>query len=279
MNHIGIDQLGINTVHYRYFTFESFLECQRKTGIRKIELFGAPPHCWIDTYGSDDPVRLKEIAAMHGMSISAFMIETSSMRYTLGSEGIWLERSETYFERCFLYAKALGVPYAVIRSNGFLLNRRAEDRCKRFDRMLRRLLETAEGCGMGIVLMPQFEDKTSMIRSLKDMLFWLEHYPDAGLYAGADIASVYEGGSNIETWLSALGNKLRHIHLSSTVFDGNRRCFGDGYLNGSEIMQILDEHAFTGVITLYHDLRKYWTDPLSADLKAVSALGLQETGK
>ncbi len=274
MKKVSLDKISINTVHYRYFDFHSFLTMAKKTGVRSIELLSAPPHCWIDTYGENDPTELLRTAARHGFAFRSLMIETSSMRYTLGSEDEFADMVPHYFEHCINFASVLGVSKVVIRANGFLLDRPQDVKRKVMSKMLDMLLHLCADHEMDLVLMNQYEDKTSMIQTLADMKKWLYAYRGSRILAGADICSVYESGSNIEEWLDILGGQLNHIHLSGTVFDGNRRGFGDCYLNGQQIIKELEEADYNGDMVLYHDMRKYWTDPLSTDMNALTALGL-----
>lgn len=272
MRPVSRDRIGISTVHYRYYTFDSFLAMQRQTGLTKTDLLGAPPHCRIEAGDGSNAARLREAAGAQGMEIRSLTLETSSFRYTLGSEGEFLKETCRRLPLCLDFAAAAGADKILLQANGFRLDRDPAASKKQLEEMLSMILELAGERDLSVGLLPQCEDRTSLIRNLEDMRYWMDRMSDPRLFPAPDTACVYESGEDLSDWLLAFGGRIRHIRLSNTMMDGNRRAFGDGYLHLGDLLGELEAGGYTGELGLYYDLRKYWREPLFYDQQVLSLL-------
>ena len=71
MSRILWDQLAAMNTHYFHYPFEYFLETQKEFSIKKLELWGAVPHLWIDHTGYESPAGLLAQAKELGMDFAA----------------------------------------------------------------------------------------------------------------------------------------------------------------------------------------------------------------
>lgn len=258
-------EIAGSNIHYRFYTLEDFFMHQERLGIRRVDLFGATPHVWIDAYSATDGAQIRRQMQDHGLEPGVFVPEFSSMRYTLGSEGESGRKTWEYIRRCFHFARELGTDRAVISANGFLLDRDEKERYGRLGEALGRIGRLAEEYGLTLCLMNHYGDGTDMVRRLEDMKRCLDICDSGRIFPAVDTASVYEAGERLEDWLCCFGSRLSYVNLSNTTYDGSRHYWGDGYLNLREILGILDRHRYRGVIGTSYMVREYLARPWEAD--------------
>lgn len=260
-------------IHYRFYTLEDFFSHQERLGIRRVDLFGATPHVWIDAYSATDGRKIRSRMEDYGLEPGVFIPEFSSMRYTLGSEGESERKTWEYIRRCFHFARELGTGRVVISASGFLLDQDETERSGRLEKALGRLGRLAGEYGLTLCLLNHYADCTDMVRSMEDMKRCLEICGSVPVFPAVDTASVYEAGEKLEDWLECFGEKLTYVNLSNTKFDGFRHYWGDGYLNLRAIMGILEEFRYGGAIGTSYMLRDYLAKPWEADERTREMLG------
>lgn len=260
----GSEIAGSN-IHYRFYTLEDFFAHQERLGIRKVDLFGATPHVWIDAYSASDGTKVRRQMQTYGLEPGMFVPEFSSMRYTPGSEGESGRKSWEYIKRCFHFAKELGTDRVAIRANGFLLDRDERVRAGRLEEALGRFCGLAGEYGLTLHLLNHYADCTDMVRSMEDMKRCLRICDSGPLFPAVDTASVYESGERLEDWMRGFGDCLSYVSLSNTKFDGSRHHWGDGYLNLGEIVGILEDYRYSGTVGTSYMLRDYLAKPWEAD--------------
>ncbi|MCD8223302.1 MAG: sugar phosphate isomerase/epimerase [Clostridiales bacterium] len=263
----GVERADIanSNTHYRFYPFEVFLERQRDVGFRKVDLFGATPHVWIDAYEATDGKEIRKKIRNAGLETGVFIPEFSSMRYTLGSLGAAREKTRDYLKRCFEFASGLGCDVLVIGANGFSLDREEDERGLQFEESLSCVCAMARAFGMKIALENHFSDGTDMIRTIEDMRQCMSRQKEENLFVAVDTASVYEAKETLGQWFDAFGDRVIYVCLSNTRFDGARRYWGDGYLNLQELVDTLDGNGYRGAIGCDCMVREYLSAPWKAD--------------
>lgn len=262
---IGKRDIAGSNIHYRFYPLEKFFECQARLGIHKVDLFGATPHVWIDAYNTSDGSGVCKRMQGYGLEPGIFIPEFSSMRYTLGSEGESGRKTWEYIKRCFDFASHLGTGQVAISANGFMLDREEVIRRGRLEETLWRICELAGTYDFKLLLLNHYADRTDMVRSLEDMKYCMQIVDSGQMFPAVDIASVYEAGEKIEDWFQCFGEDISYVSLSNTKFDGAKHCWGDGYLNLWEIMEILDQWQYRGAIGTNYMMREYLARPWEAD--------------
>ena len=252
-------------IHYRFYTLEDFFSHQQRFGIRRVDLFGATPHVWIDAYSAADGRKIRSQMEEYGLEPGMFVPEFTSMRYSLGSEGESGRKTWEYIRRCFHFARELGTDQVVISASGFLLDQDEKKRFGRLEEALGRLGRLAGEYGLMLYLMNHYADCTDMVRSMEDMERCMEICGSIPVFPAVDTASVYEAGERLEDWLECFGEKIRYVNLSNTKFDGSRHYWGDGYLNLHEIVGVLERFRYHGAVGTSYMLRDYLARPWEAD--------------
>ena len=263
-----INLIGNSNIHYRFYTWDFFLEKQRNIGLQRIDLFGADPHVLIDCYSiSTNAKELREKAEDSGMKIQTFTPEFSSFRYALGREGKAQDKSWEYVKRSFDFAKIIETPKIIFSINGFLLDRRKEECWGRTERVIEELDKLSIEYDIDVLIGNHYEDQTDMVRTIEDMRCCMEWVNGGRIYPAVDTASVFHGSETLEKWFEIFGDKISHVNLSNTKFDGMRHCWGDGYLNLYDLMRVLDEHKYRGTLGTSFMVREYLSKPWEADEK------------
>lgn len=260
-----VSEIAGSNIHYRFYTLEDFFMQQERLGIRRVDLFGATPHVWIDAYSATDGKVVRRQMQEHGIEPGLFVPEFTSMRYTLGSEGEPERKTWEYLRRCFQFAKELGTDGVAISANGFLLDREERARFDRFMDKLSRLGLLAGEYGLTLHLLNHYADGTDMVRTLVDMRRCLESCDPGLVVPAVDTASVYEAGERLEDWFSCWGDGISYVNLSNTKYDGSKHYWGDGYLNLRDLLGILEDYRYDGPVCASYMIRDYLARPWEAD--------------
>lgn len=270
---IHIRDIGNSNAHYRFYTFDTFLKCQKELGVRRVDLFGATPHVWIDAYGRSDGREIRKKIESYGLSTGIFMPEFSSMRYCLGSEGSSWRKTQDYLKQCMEFGAGLEVDRMVITADGFLMDRPEEDRRSRLAKALEYMAELAKPYEIRLLLLNHYGDGTSMIRTKEDMAWCMKLLEGKDVGTAVDVASVYEAGESLADWFTSFEDSLSYVCLSNTKFDGARHYWGDGYLNPAQIAEIIDKAGYTGYMGCHYMIRDYLKEPWKADERTWETLG------
>ena len=81
MKLIEANQLAGMNIHYRYFSFEYFLESQLRAGFQNIELWAGSPHFFLSNLEYDDCRKFSRMARERGLNIKVITPENCSVPY------------------------------------------------------------------------------------------------------------------------------------------------------------------------------------------------------
>ena len=261
MEKINMSRFGNCNEHYRFYTMEHFLLNQKRLGFGAVHLFGGTPHVWIDAYRKDEGADMKSQISDAGLRCASFMIETSSMRYSLDLIREADGKSRAYFDRCYAYAAELGVELVHLQANGYCLDDSIESRKNRMLEDLAREKHRAEEFGLKLSVVNRTGDATNLIRSLTDMQEMVAALGEDAPCCTAETAFFYAFGETLDQWLDGLGEKLVQINLTNTLFDGGRHAWGDGYLNMGDLLDTLEQRNYQGELNCGCMVRSYMQKP------------------
>lgn len=279
METIKLSDIGNSNAHYRFYTFETFLKHQKRLGVKRVDLFGATPHVWIDAYSQSGGKKTRQMIQSFGLTPGVFIPEFSSMRYTLGSGEESHAKTHEYLKYCLEFAAEMETSQMVITANGFLLDIEEKQRRFRLTKELGYVLDMAEPLGIRILLQNHYSDHTNMIRTIRDMDWCLKSMEGRKIGAALDVASAYEAGEDIEQWLLRFKDRLEYVCLSNTKFDGAKYYWGDGYLNLADLAAQLTHGAYSGGIGCFYMVRDYLKEPWTADERNVKMLAWAFEGR
>lgn len=279
MGIITLSDIGNSNAHYRFYTFETFLEYQNRLGFKRVDLFGATPHVWIDAYGHSEGKRIRQMMDCWGLMPGIFIPEFSSMRYTLGGIGGWQVKTREYLKHCLEFGAELGISRMAVAANGFFLDSEEEERRFRLTEELGYTADLAEPFGIKVLLLNHYSDHTNMVRTIGDMEWCMKLMEGRNIGPAMDVASAYEAGEDIKQWLSLFGNSLGYVCLSNTKFDGGKHYWGDGYLNLADIGAQLADGGYSGDMGCFYMVRDYLREPWTADQRTAQMLAWAFEGR
>ena len=100
MKLIEANQLAGMNIHYRYFSFEYFLESQLRAGFQNIELWAGSPHFFLSNLEYDDCRKFSRMARERGLNIKVITPENCSVPYHFAAADPDLyRRSFEYFKK------------------------------------------------------------------------------------------------------------------------------------------------------------------------------------
>ena len=81
MKLIERSQLAGMNIHYRYFSFEYFLESQMQAGFQTIELWAGSPHFFLSDMEYADCVRIRHMLRDRGLTVKVITPDRPLTRF------------------------------------------------------------------------------------------------------------------------------------------------------------------------------------------------------
>ncbi len=265
------NRLAVSNKHYRYYTFEHFLETQKRLGFRHIELWGGTPHVWIDAYEADSGAEMKKVVSGYGLEIAAFMPEFSSFRYSLGiSDRAGHRRSMEYLKRCAHYAAQLETDYMLLELNGYRMD---GDFARQWDSLLKTMGHIgtiAAKEGIKAAVFTDLYDGTNLLNSIERLRSCLNTVNHPGICPALNLSAMYMGAETMEDWMNTWKEKLAYVHIVD--YDGDTFS-GDGKVDDNSLLETLkrlDTYPYCDRVGVVLENRACFVRPEMWDEKTAS---------
>jgi protein FrlC len=267
------DRLSAMNVHYVHYSLDYFLDCQAKLGIKNVELLGARQGLWMDPYGHQDPVPIREKLQSRNIACQVFTPDNCCYGYQFAvREPESVRQSFRYFSEGIRFGAALGAKILGAHSGWGYWDEPEDAGFARAVMMLKRLSEVAGEHGMRLSCESLRPEETLIGYRLEQIkrLFDAVGHPNFKLMI--DLTAISVSGERLEDWFSAFGAKnIIHCHFQ----DGNpygHMVWGDGRRNLRRLLEIMREKGYTGLFTQELTDVSYYDDPYYHDQRNVRVL-------
>jgi len=266
MSQISMQNISVMSVQYWHYSFEYFLDSMQKCGLKNIELWAGAPHYCFEDYGTRQEANRK-IARMRrqiedrGMQV--IMLTPEQLNYPVnlaGRDDNYRQKSIHYFTRYMEDALEFGTNRLFVTSGWGLLDEPREDAWKRSIDSMQILSQKAQQLGVELIVEQLQPYESNLVNTWQDMDRLLNEVNSDSLQCCVDVVAMAVVNDNLETFFEHLGSKIKHIHFA----DGNpsgHYVWGDGTLPMMDYIHTLEQHNYTGYLTLEINDSIYWDDP------------------
>ena len=266
------EQLAGMGTHYKFYPLEYFLKCQAELGLQNIEVWCARPHFLLDDYGYEDPVAFQKKVESYGLHICAFSPECTVYNYNLCSyEPTAQKHSMGYFKKGIEAAASVKASTMVINCCGGARNEEPQRIFERAVKNLRELSAIAEDNGVVLAVETVRKDDSIIMNTLPELDALLKAVDSPSVQASLDLTVAGLAGESMEAWFQILGDCVRHIRFVDGRPHG-RLVWGEGLRPIEDCIKSLNQHHYSGFLSLAINDAKYLDDPYAADQKNMSAL-------
>lgn len=267
-----IEDALMSNEHYTYYPLEYFLQQQAALGAKRLELYLAPPHVWVDWQSEEDLSTLRAKIEAAGLRVDAVRPETISQRYApFAAEPERARRSRLYYRRCANIARALGAPLMTLAPVGVY---RDEPTGQGFGRAVRQICEICRDIaptGVTLALENVAPNAPPLLGCARDMCRLLDEAAQPNLACALDVVGMSEAGESLPEWFALLGGRIAYVRLSDGRKGMEHMVCGQGLYPMRKYLAQLNELGYRGPVAL--PLGKgYSADPAAADRRNRAAL-------
>ncbi|MFT4413727.1 TIM barrel protein [Fredinandcohnia humi] len=254
---------GMN-FHYLHYPLEYFLDAMVTYEFKKIELWGASPHLYVEDLSLLEVCQLKKEIDKRELEVVCFTPEQCMYPINLSAKEHRIrERSINYFKKSVEAAIELEAPMVLITAGWGYRNEPRSEALKRTRDSLEQLTAFAEQRKVILALEPLQKVESNLICTLSDLKEMLESVPSNYLKGMVDTIPMAVEGESLSSYFEELKNELIHIHF----IDGNptgHLAWGDGNLPIQTYMETLKKYRYRGALTLEFTSYQYLQNPNEA---------------
>jgi protein FrlC len=270
---IDIERISVLNIHYDNYSFDYFLDCQAKLGIKNVELLGAHQGLWMDHAGYQDAAPIRVKLEQRGLKCPVFTPENCCYGYQFAvKEPELVERCFRFFSNGIKFGAELGARILGANSGWGYWNEPEEEGFKRAVEMLQRLSEVAREYDM-LISCESLRPQESLIGYRLDQikrLFDEVNHPN--FKAMIDICAMAVSNETIQDWFDVFGAaNIIHSHFQDGSPYGHL-VWGDGSHNLRRMIEDMLKNGYKGLFSQELTDRKYFADPFYHDRRNMGNL-------
>jgi sugar phosphate isomerase/epimerase len=268
-------KLAFSTNAFTSFTLADAIRAIARAGYSGVEIMADTPHAYPPEMTPEKIARARLALAETGLQISnvnAFMLKAIGDFWRPS----WIERQKAEREKRIQHtinslklAQALGAPSISTEPGGPLDGLDAETARKWFDEGIMRCLETAERCGVKLLIEPE---PGLLIETPDHVEQFFTRFRSPWLGLNFDVGHFYCVGADIPRAIRRFGPDIGHVHIEDIAPDRRHHHLipGRGAINFGEIFEALRSADYDGWLTV--ELYTEEANPLEAAVEALKRL-------
>lgn len=276
MRQITFDQFGVMSVGYQQYSLEYCFDSIADSGLKYVDFWGGAGHyCAFDTPIGKRQKRVQDIRKMlddRNLKMSVFTAEQLCLYpINVASSNPYVRKNSLDIVKSYIEdTKEFGAKYYFAQMGYSLFDEDEESGFKRAVEALQEMTEYAESIGVKMVMeqLQRYESNLCYDRATLKALIDAVNSPY--LTACVDCVAAAAGGETVEDYYNAF-DEINHVHLADG-FPTGHLVPGDGTNPLNSYIESLQNHDFSGSITLEINNQIYFDDPDKATKRAVEWL-------
>ncbi|MBM7652679.1 sugar phosphate isomerase/epimerase family protein [Neobacillus cucumis] len=272
MSKITRDQITGMNFHYKHYPLEYFLDAMVQYECKKIELWGASPHFYVDELTLSEMRKIKREIDRRDLSVVCFTPEQCVYPINLAAKEERIrERSIQYFLKSAEAAKELGAPLLLVTPGWGYENEDSQEAWKRTRDSLEKLADVAARLELTLALEPLTRVESNIICDAKSLKKMLEEVNSPSLKGMIDTIPMALANEDFNDYFNLLKDEIVHIHFIDGKPEGHL-VWGDGVLPLQTYVDQLSQHGYQGALTLEYTSYQYVQDPDQAMERTLDVL-------
>jgi len=260
MKNLKENQITTSNYPYSRFSLDYTLDSLERIGAKKIEFYAVYPHFHIDDVELEDIKVLKEKLKHHHLEVSCITPEQCLYPVNIAAKDVVARlRSLDVFKKTIQFGAELGARTIVALAGYGTLDEDDTYVWTRSIDSMGLLGEFAKAHGMLIVLETSPRAYTTTHNS-KDVIRMIEQVGSPAISGMVDTATLGYSGETMEEVVTVLGHHLQHAHIADGIPNGHLM-LGEGNLNLTQMIRVLDEVGYSGDLSLEILNDKYMYSP------------------
>lgn len=268
MKKLTWDQIGIMNMNYLFYTLDHFLDAARDMGVENINLWAANPHLHLEDGTDGDFRAVGEKLKERGLRCFCVCPEQVVYPFNIAAEDPLIRsRSIASMKRAVYLCEILESPLLHLCPGWGFYDK--PDGLKRAWELSRDAMieigKAAAERGIVLALEPLQIVESNLVGDIPSAKRMLEEVALDNVKLLVDTCHMAVKGENLDDYFDAFGKDIVHIHLN----ESGQVPWGYGDLPLGTYVSQLEEHEFTGSITLEVCSRRHYIDPDASVKKGV----------
>lgn len=251
-------QVCINNMTYRRYSFEYFLKSVQRLGIKNIELSGCHPHYTIYESEQFDVNALAKKIKNAGIHVLSIEPEQNFLPVNIASHDSYLrEESIRQMQFYIQNAAAFDCNQVIVYPGKGIMDRPLEEAKKYSCDSLYKLEKTAEKCGVTILLQNVSHCISGLTPDCKAVADIVNTVGGNHLGVSVNTCAVCAGNETLKDYFECFGEKIRMIQISDSDEEDEQLVLGEGNQNLKAHVNTLLEYKYAAPVALEITMEEY----------------------
>lgn len=252
------NQICINNMTYRRYSFDYFLQSVKRLGIKNIELSGCHPHYTVYEGEEIDVSSLAKKIKNAGIRVLAIEPEQNFLPVNIASHNEYLRKEsirqlQFYIEN----AAAFGCSQVIVYPGKGIMDYPMEEAKKYCCESLSELERTAAKCGVSLLLQNVSHCISGLTPNSAAVLEILNEVGGKNLGLSVNTCAVCAGGETLNDYFERFGEKIKMVQISDSDEEDEQLVLGEGDQNIRQHMNTLSKYAYEGPVALEITMEEY----------------------
>lgn len=252
------EQLCINNMTYRRYSFSYFLKSVKRLGLDWIELSGCHPHYSVYEARTFPVRRVAERIREAGIRVAVIEPEQNFLPVNIASNQSYLRNKSIEQLRFYIEnAAAFDCKKVIIYPGKGIMDRPPEEARKYCCESLDLLCRTAEQCGVTLLLQNVSPCISGLTKDSRDIEYILEQTGHDSLALSVNTCAVCAGGETLEDYFRKFGDRILNVQISDSDEEDEQLVLGDGDQDLRAHVDTLKKYRYTGPVALEITMEEY----------------------
>ncbi len=252
------NQVCINNMTYRRYSFDYFLESARRLGIRNIELSGCHPHYTVYEGEEIDVNSLAKKIKNAGIRVLAIEPEQNFLPVNIASHNEYLRKESVRQLQFYIEnAAAFDCNQVIVYPGKGIMDYPKEEAIKYCCESLCELERIAEKCGVSLLLQNVSHCISGLTPSSDAVADIIGEVGGKNLGISVNTSAVYAGGEMLNDYFNRFGEKIKAVQISDSDEEDEQLVLGEGNQDIRQHIDTLAAYAYEGPVVLEITMEEY----------------------
>lgn len=254
-------QVCINNMTYRRYSFEYFLQSAQRLGIKNIELSGCHPHYTVYESEEFDVNALAKKIKEAGLRVLSIEPEQNFLPVNIASHNPYLrEESIRQMQFYIQNAAAFDCNQVIIYPGKGIMDRPLEEARKYCCDSLYKLEKTAEKCGVKILLQNVSHCISGLTPNCKAVAEIVNTVGGKNLGVSVNTCAVCAGKETLKDYFDCFGEKIGMVQVADSDDEDEQLVLGEGNQDLKAHVDTLTACKYDGPLALEIIMEEYADD-------------------
>lgn len=252
------NQVCINNMTYRRYSFDYFLESVKRLGIRNIELSGCHPHYTVyEGEEIDVNSQAKKIKSA-GIRVLAIEPEQNFLPVNIASHNEYLRKESVRQLQFYIEnAAAFDCNQVIAYPGKGIMDYPREEARKYCCESLYELERIAGKCGVSLLLQNVSHCISGLTPNSAAVADIIEEVGGKNLGLSVNTCAVCAGGETLKDYFMRFGEKIKMVQISDSDDEDEQLVLGEGDQDIRKHIDTLTEYEYAGPVALEITMEEY----------------------